>query len=166
MKWLDRGLGEFLASRADYRQFTQENNGKQKVPTLRNVDRRPSPAFIKAYMHNGYFKTLKGVVHFYNTRDVKAACNNPLTREADAIAQNCWPEAQIKTNVNKANSAISVCARRNSPSLSLCRLYRTASSRRRHQALAPGLRYHRINIVSEHSCITSAKALICGATKC
>jgi cytochrome c peroxidase len=101
-KWLDRGLGEFLESRADYRPFAKENDGKQKVPTLRNVDRRPSPAFIKAYMHNGYFKTLKGVVHFYNTRDVKAACKNPLTREADAIAQNCWPEAQIKTNVNKS----------------------------------------------------------------
>lgn len=101
-KWLDLGLGEFLASRADYRQFAKESDGKQKVPTLRNVDRRPSPAFIKAYMHNGYFKTLKGVLHFYNTRDVKAACKNPLTREADAIAQNCWPEAQIKTNVNKS----------------------------------------------------------------
>jgi cytochrome c peroxidase len=101
-KWIDLGLGEFLASRADYRQFAQENDGKQKVPTLRNVDRRPSPTFIKAYMHNGYFKTLKGVVHFYNTRDVKQTCKNPLTREADAIAQNCWPEAQIKTNVNKS----------------------------------------------------------------
>jgi cytochrome c peroxidase len=101
-KWIDQGLGEFLASRADYRQFAQENDGKQKVPTLRNVDRRPSPNFIKAYMHNGYFKTLKGVVHFYNTRDVKEPCKNPLTREADAIAQNCWPEAQIKTNVNKS----------------------------------------------------------------
>ena len=78
-----------------------ENYGKQKVPTLRNVDKRPDPAFVKAYMHNGYFKTLKGVVHFYNTRDVKPACKNPFTREADAIAQNCWPEAQIKTNVNK-----------------------------------------------------------------
>jgi cytochrome c peroxidase len=52
-------------------------------------------------MHNGYFKTLKGVVHFYNTRDTKPACKSPLTREADAIAQGCWPEAQIKANVNK-----------------------------------------------------------------
>jgi len=99
-KWLDRGLGEFLASRADYRRFARDNDGKQKVPTLRNVDKRPDPGFVKAYMHNGYFKTLKGVVHFYNTRDVKPACKNPLTREADAIAQSCWPEAQIKANVN------------------------------------------------------------------
>jgi len=101
-KWLDRGLGEFLASRADYRQFAADNYGKQKVPTLRNVDKRPDPAFVKAYMHNGYFKTLKGVVHFYNTRDAKPACKNPLTSEADAIAQGCWPEAQIGANVNKS----------------------------------------------------------------
>lgn len=99
-KWLDQGLGEFLASRADYRRFADDNYGKQKVPTLRNVDKRPDPAFVKAYMHNGYFKTLKGVVHFYNTRDTKPACKDPLTREADAMAQGCWPEAQIKANVN------------------------------------------------------------------
>jgi len=100
-KWLDQGLGEFLASRADYREFAGDNDGKQKVPTLRNVDKRPDAAFVKAYMHNGYFKTLKGLVHFYNTRDTKPACKNPLTREADALAQGCWPEAQIKANVNK-----------------------------------------------------------------
>lgn len=100
-KWLDQGLGEFLASRADYRQFAADNYGTQKVPTLRNVDKRPDPAFVKAYMHNGYFKTLKGVVHFYNTRDTKPACKNPLTTEADALAQGCWPQAQVGANVNK-----------------------------------------------------------------
>jgi cytochrome c peroxidase len=100
-QWLDRGLGEFLASRPDYGRFAEESDGKQKVPTLRNVDKRPDPSFVKAYMHNGYFKTLKGVVHFYNTRDVKPACRNRFTREADAIAQNCWPEPQIGANVNK-----------------------------------------------------------------
>jgi cytochrome c peroxidase len=101
-KWVDRGLGEFLTSRADYRRLAGDNNGKQRVPTLRNVDKRPDPAFVKAYMHNGYFKTLKGVVHFYNTRDTKPACKNPLTREADAIAQGCWPQAQVGANVNKS----------------------------------------------------------------
>jgi len=99
--WLDQGLGEFLASRADYREFSRDNLGKQKVPTLRNVDKRPDAAFAKAYMHNGYFKTLKGVVNFYNTRDTKPACKNPFTTEADALAQGCWPEAQIKANLNR-----------------------------------------------------------------
>jgi cytochrome c peroxidase len=69
--WIDLGLGGFLASRIDYQQFAAENYGKQKVPTLRNVDKRPYPGFVKAYTHNGYFKTLKGIVHFYNTRDAK-----------------------------------------------------------------------------------------------
>ena len=52
----------------------QRTIGKQKVPTLRNVDKRPYEGFAKAYTHNGYFKSLKAIVHFYNTRDAKPAC--------------------------------------------------------------------------------------------
>ena len=48
-----------------------DNTGKHKVPTLRNVAKAPSDKFIKAYMHNGVFKSLEEVVHFYNTRDVE-----------------------------------------------------------------------------------------------
>src|ERR1700686_2351373 len=43
--------------------------GRFKVPTLRDVDKRPRPDFVRAYMHNGYLKSLREVVHFYNTRD-------------------------------------------------------------------------------------------------
>jgi cytochrome c peroxidase len=100
-RWIDLGLGEFLASRPDYQQFAPANNGKQKVPTLRNVDKRPSEEFVKAYTHNGYFKSLKGIVHFYNTRDAKPACVNPFTTEADALAQNCWPAPEVPVNVNR-----------------------------------------------------------------
>ncbi len=39
-----------------------------KVPTLRNVDKRPSADFVKAYTHNGYFKSLTEVVRFYAMR--------------------------------------------------------------------------------------------------
>lgn len=99
-RWIDLGLGEFLASRPDYQQFALANNGKQKVPTLRNVDKRPYEGFAKAYTHNGYFKTLKGIVHFYNTRDAKPVCVNPFTTEADALAQNCWPAPEVPVNVN------------------------------------------------------------------
>jgi cytochrome c peroxidase len=67
--FIDSGLGGFLATRADYSSMAAANMGKHKVPTLRNVDKRPSDGFIKAYMHNGVFKSLKEVVHFYNTRD-------------------------------------------------------------------------------------------------
>lgn len=46
--------------------------GTFKAPTLRNVDKRPNPEFVKSYMHNGYFKSLKDVVHFYNSRNLTA----------------------------------------------------------------------------------------------
>lgn len=105
--WIDLGLGEFLASRMDYQQFAPANYGKQKVPTLRNVSKGSCEAnpgdlgcIVKAYAHNGYFKSLKGIVHFYNTRDAKPACINPFTTEADALAQNCWPAAEVSMNVN------------------------------------------------------------------
>ncbi|BAY33367.1 cytochrome c551 peroxidase [Nostoc carneum NIES-2107] len=100
-EWVDLGLGGFLASRPDYQTFAESNKGKQKVPTLRNVAKRPHPNFAKAYMHNGYFKTLKQVVHFYNTRDLKPTCADPFTRVEDAIANKCWPAPEVTDNVNK-----------------------------------------------------------------
>jgi cytochrome c peroxidase len=98
--WIDLGLGGFLESRIDYQPYAAANLGKQKVPTLRNVDKRPDPGFPKAYGHNGYFKSLKGIVHFYNTRDVKPVCADLFTTEADALAQGCWPEPEVVANVN------------------------------------------------------------------
>lgn len=101
--WLDLGLGGFLQSRIDYLQYAPDNLGKQKVPTLRNVDKRPYPGFVKAYTHNGFFKTLKGVVHFYNTRDVKPSCESQgiyNATEAMALANDCWPEPEVSMNVN------------------------------------------------------------------
>jgi len=82
--WIDKGLGGFLKGTKDFAAAAAENMGKQKVSTLRNVDLRPSPEFIKAFMHNGFFKTLKDVVHFYNTRDTED-----------------WPPPEVVENVNK-----------------------------------------------------------------
>ncbi|MEJ2303547.1 MAG: hypothetical protein P8Y14_18635, partial [Anaerolineales bacterium] len=73
--------------------------GKQKVPTLRNVDLRPSEDFVKDYSHNGYFKSLEGIVHFYNTRDVLPTCPGDYT-EAEALAAGCWPAPEVAENVN------------------------------------------------------------------
>lgn len=81
--WIDPGLGGFLSSRPEWADLAGENRGKHKVPTLRNVDKRPGDKFPKAYMHNGVFKSLKEVVHFYNTRDVEA-----------------WPPPEVPENVN------------------------------------------------------------------
>jgi cytochrome c peroxidase len=100
--WIDLGLGGFLGSRMDYQQFAAANNGKMKVPTLRNVDKW-DPILgtkIKAYAHNGYFKTLKQIVHFYNTRDAKPPCLSAFTPVEDAMAQGCWPVPEVPVNVN------------------------------------------------------------------
>ena len=103
--WADPGLGGYLASLpedAPFRAYAEANMGKHKVPTLRNVDLRPSlegVPVVKAYGHNGYFKTLEGIVHFYNTRDVLPACTGDYT-EAQALAANCWPAPEVEANLN------------------------------------------------------------------
>jgi len=64
-------------------------DGAFKVATLRNI------AVTGPYMHNGVFKTLKAVVHFYNTRDVPGAVN-PETGEAWRL-----PEVAETMNVDE-----------------------------------------------------------------
>jgi cytochrome c peroxidase len=95
--WVDPGLAGFLE--ASGRDFVAENLGRQKVPTLRNVA-LGAAAGPKAFMHNGYFKTLAGVVHFYGTRDVKPACDGAFT-EAEALAADCWPAPEVAENLNR-----------------------------------------------------------------
>ena len=100
--FIDLGLGGYLATRTDYATYAEANMGKHKVPTLRNVDLRPSDETVKAYGHNGYFKTLEGIVHFYNTRDVLPACpgdGTPYT-EAQALDAKCWPAPEVEANLN------------------------------------------------------------------
>jgi cytochrome c peroxidase len=66
---IDYGLGGFLGDPAE--------NGKFKVSTLRNIQKTPP------YGHNGFFPTLKSIVHFYNTRDMGS-----------------WPPPEVPENVN------------------------------------------------------------------
>lgn len=68
--FIDRGLGARLGP---------DEDGKFKVATLRNV------AISPPYGHNGFFKTLKDIVHFYNTRDVDPK----------------WPTPEVLRNVNR-----------------------------------------------------------------
>jgi cytochrome c peroxidase len=56
---------------------------------------RRGDGFPRAYMHNGYFKTLEQVVHFYNTATSKPVCLSvPASARREAIAADCWPEAE------------------------------------------------------------------------
>lgn len=118
--WVDLGLGGFLQhlsedsswrtltyvaasvrdlSREQLTALAAENRGKFRAPTLRNVDKRPTLDYVKAYGHNGYFKSLKALVHFYNTRDVLPRCADAVT-EANALAMNCWPAPEVRETVN------------------------------------------------------------------
>lgn len=69
MDFVDLGLGGIVKKAAE--------NGKFRVPTLRNV------AKTAPYMHNGLFKTIRQVVVFYNTRDIGP-----------------WPPPEVAMNVN------------------------------------------------------------------
>jgi cytochrome c peroxidase len=83
--WVDAGLGGYLKSAGYPETVWGPEWGKQKVPTLRNVALAPTNGFIKAYSHNGYFKSLLEIVHFYNTRNVPDAG---------------WPDPEVAVNVN------------------------------------------------------------------
>ncbi len=75
--YVDLGLGQNPNPAPDGTRFFDNKpgdipdyRGLFKAPTVRNVDRRPGAYFVKAYMHNGAFKTLEEVVHFYNKRNI------------------------------------------------------------------------------------------------
>ena len=108
--FVDLGVGGFIAnghplsqpSAVDtrWRPLVSQTRGRFQVPTLRNVDKRPSPDFVKAYGHNGYFKSLKEIVHFYNTRDVLPRCGAHDPHEGTT----CWPAPETTENMNKSKT--------------------------------------------------------------
>ncbi|MEJ2513495.1 MAG: cytochrome c peroxidase [Anaerolineales bacterium] len=73
---VDLGLGPIVGD--------PDENGKFKVMTLRNI------GLTAPYGHNGFFKTLKEITHFYNTRDVPGS----LKKGAD------WPAPEYPYTVN------------------------------------------------------------------
>jgi cytochrome c peroxidase len=95
--WVDAGLGGFLATTEEWADMAEENLGKHKVPTLRNVAKGSCEAepgnencIVKAYGHNGYFKSLAEITHFYNTRDVPE----------EGWMGVPWPAPEVAENVN------------------------------------------------------------------
>jgi cytochrome c peroxidase len=71
LDWIDLGLGGFLENAGFAPEISDPEMGKFKTPSLRNVDLRPSADFVKAYGHNGFFKSLDGmdgIIHFYAWR--------------------------------------------------------------------------------------------------
>ena len=90
--FVDLGLGGVLG-RPDL-------EGAQKVPTLRNLDKRLTPWDPKAFMHNGAFKSIEQVVHFYNTRDVLPTCVGTVLPSDPRFGNTCWPAPEVAANVN------------------------------------------------------------------
>jgi len=124
----DLGLGTFLRSgfgsapnpNSEWIPFAPTSDGQFQVSTARNVamtptcppgsppgcvacptTEAPGPYFQKGFFHNGYIKSLKQLVHFYNTRDVFAFpvtsghCPTGTTEKVD-----CWPMPEVKNNLD------------------------------------------------------------------
>jgi cytochrome c peroxidase len=79
--------------------LTSARPGLFKIPSLRNAAKGASQNFVKAYTHNGYFKSLEEIVHFYNTRDTLPECGSLGFEQAtddEALAEGCWPVAEFQ----------------------------------------------------------------------
>ena len=114
----DLGLGAFLRSgvgsapnpNSEWLQFAPTQDGRMQTSTARNAamappqcptTEAPGPYFQKEFFHNGYIKSLKQLVHFYNTRDVypfpvtSGHCPAGTTEKVD-----CWPMPEIPNNID------------------------------------------------------------------
>jgi cytochrome c peroxidase len=117
----DLGMGTFLRSgfgsapnpNAEWIPQAPKTDGQFQVSTARNVAMAPTQCptteapggpggfFQKGFFHNGYIKSLKQLVHFYNTRDVFAFpvtsghCPKGTTEKVD-----CWPMPEVKNNLD------------------------------------------------------------------
>jgi cytochrome c peroxidase len=102
--FVDLGLGAFLngtgaapnPNTLQWKQLAPLFNGHFQTATLRNVDKRPTPTFVKEYMHNGYLKSLKEVVHFYNTSQAFPRCAQGSPGEK----VTCWPAPEYPATLN------------------------------------------------------------------
>jgi cytochrome c peroxidase len=114
----DLGMGTFLRSgfgsapnpNVSWRQFAPTVDGQFQVATARNVamvppqcptTEAPGPYFQKEFFHNGYIKSLKQLVHFYNTRDVYPFdVTSGHCPEGTIEKVNCWPRPEVPNNID------------------------------------------------------------------
>ena len=116
--YTDFGLGTFLRSgfgsapnpNSSWTQYAATVDGQMQVSTARDVamvppqcksTEAPGPYFQKEFFHNGYIKSLKQLVHFYNTRDVYAYAVESGNCPAGTVEKvTCWPEPEVPQNVD------------------------------------------------------------------
>ncbi len=114
----DLGLGNFLRSgfgsapnpNASWIPSATSVDGQMQVATARDAalapqqcptTEAPGPYFQKEFFHNGYIKSLKQLVHFYNTRDVygqKVTSGHCPVGTTERV--NCWPMPEVPNNVD------------------------------------------------------------------
>ena len=130
LRFRDLGFGTFLRSgpgsapnpNAQWIQFAPMTDGRVQVSTARDValtppqcptteagqvdaNGGPIPYFQKEFFHNGYIKSLKQLVHFYNTHDAfPMGLQFPVTSghcPAGTVERvSCWPQPEVPDNID------------------------------------------------------------------
>jgi cytochrome c peroxidase len=114
--YTDLGLGTFLRSgfgsapnpNSAWIPFAETSDGRMQTSTARDValappqcptTEAPGPYFQKEFFHNGYIKSLKQLVHFYNTRDVyRMQVESGGCPSGTVERVTCWPAAEVPQN--------------------------------------------------------------------
>ncbi len=142
LRYRDLGLGNFL--RSGPQSFPDPNqpawlslaptvDGQMQVMTARDVamtppqcptteagqkdaNGNPIPYFQKEFFHNGYIKSLKQLVHFYNTRDSVPNPNGNTTFAFPVTSGHCppgtvekvtcWPQPEVLNNIDMTTGAL------------------------------------------------------------
>jgi cytochrome c peroxidase len=139
--WRDLGLGNFIRSgpqtfpdpnQPEWLSLAASADGQMQVMTARDVALTPPqcptteagqvgpngallPYFQKEFFHNGYIKSLKQLVHFYNTRDfqktpVGVSYAFPVTSghcpPGTVERVTCWPQPEVPNNLDMTTGAL------------------------------------------------------------
>jgi cytochrome c peroxidase len=117
----DLGMGTFLRSgfgsgpnpNRTWIPLAPSVDGQFQVATIRNVAMTPAqcptteagtgkPYFQKEFFHNGYIKSLKQLVHFYNTRDTVFAYQVTSGHCPPGTIERvtCWPMKEVTNNLD------------------------------------------------------------------
>jgi cytochrome c peroxidase len=134
--WRDLLLGNFLRSgpqtfpdpnQPEWLSLAPSVDGQAQVMTARDVALTPpqcptteagtgQPYFQKEFFHNGYIKSLKQLVHFYNTRDSVPNPNGnttyayPVTSghcpQGTVERVTCWPQPEVLNNIDMTTGAL------------------------------------------------------------
>jgi cytochrome c peroxidase len=135
-QYRDLGLGNFLRSgpqsfpdpnQPEWLSEAPMTDGQMQVMTARDVALTPpqcptteagtgQPYFQKEFFHNGYIKSLKQLVHFYNTRDSVPNPNGNTTYAFPVTSGHCpagtvekvtcWPQPEVPNNLDMTTGAL------------------------------------------------------------